>query len=73
MCLIDEGAQIIRCSVQPGGRKKINAIIAPAKFAGKVGDRHHFDDGNSDCSQLGQLLRGAAPGSFGVKVPMCIS
>jgi len=44
--------------------KKIDAIIAPSEISGKIGDRHHFDDGDADACQFGQLFGRGPPRSF---------
>jgi hypothetical protein len=61
---IDEGLRIFRSPIQPGRREEIDAIIAPAKSARKVGNRHDFDQRNSKARELRELLHGRPPSAF---------
>src|SRR4029077_14964441 len=46
------------------GREKVDTVVAPAKFPGKIRDRHHLDEGDSNTCELRQLLYRGAPRSF---------
>ncbi len=64
MRVVNEGTKIIRRSVEATGRKKINAVVAPAELTGEISDRHYFDRGNSNRDELGQLFGGRGPGAL---------
>ena len=64
MRAVDKLAQIVRRSVEVKWRKKVNSIVAPSEISREIGDRHHFNDGDSDPRQLGQLFRRRAPCSL---------
>src|SRR5580765_2370459 len=64
MRAIDKLAQIVRRSVNMIWREKIDPVIAPAEISRKIGDRHHFDNGDADLGQLRELFGRRAPGAF---------
>ena len=69
MCAIDEKAQIVRRAIKMAGGKEIHTVVAPAERAGKIGDRHHFQQRNPVLFQERQLFRGRSPGALGGKRP----
>ena len=64
MRAIDKLAQIFRRSVQMERRKKIDPVVAPSEISGKIGDRHHLHDSDSNPRQFGQLFGRGLPRSF---------
>ena len=62
--MIYKRAQIVRPAIQAGWREKIDTVVTPAEFPGKIRDRHHLDHGDADARQFCQPLRGGAPCSF---------
>src|SRR6266480_4543188 len=65
--MIDGIAVDVWATIKKWWREKIDAVITPTKVSRKIGDRHHFDDSNSDPGQLWQLLRRGPPGAFTCK------
>ena len=61
---IDELAEVVRAAVESGRREEIDAVVAPAKAAGEVGDRHHLQAGHAEPGQLWELARCRCPGAF---------
>ena len=53
--LVDEEAEIIGRAVEPGRGKQIDAVVAPAEGAGKLGYGHDFDERNAQGGQLRQV------------------
>src|SRR5438045_799616 len=64
MDMIDETAEIVWASVRMCRREKIHTVITPTEVAGKIRDRHYFNNGDANAGQLSQLFCGSAPGSF---------
>ena len=64
MGAVDERAQIVRCSVNMVRREKIDTVVAPAEISREIGDRHHFDDADSDSCQFLKLFGRGLPRSF---------
>ena len=62
MGVIDETAQVIRSPVQMCGCEEIDTVIPPTEVSGKICNRHHFNNGDTNAGQLRQLFRGGAPG-----------
>src|SRR5947209_3738268 len=44
--------------------EQIDAVIPPAKAAGKLGNGHHFNGGDADLSQVRQMFGRCAPASL---------
>ena len=62
---IDERPQIVRRAIEPRRRIQVDAVVAPAEAAGKVGDGHHLDDRDAEIGERLQLGGRRAPGAFG--------
>ena len=58
---IDEAAEIVRATVEPGRREQIDPVIAPAEAAREIGDRHQLDAGDAECGEFRQFARGRLP------------
>ena len=50
--VIDETAQILGRPVEVHRSKKIDPIIAPAEFAGKIANRHHLNNSDTDAREF---------------------
>ncbi len=61
---VDEAAKVVGRAIEPRGREQVDAVVAPAEAAGKVGHRHHLEDRDAQRGQLGQLPLGRRPGPF---------
>src|ERR1041384_7580681 len=57
---IDKPAQVVRRPITVIGREEIDAVVAPAEFAGEIRDRHHLYHADASPRQRAQL-----PGSRG--------
>src|SRR5215813_1213970 len=62
--LIDEAPEVVGRPVESRRREEIHAVITPAEAAGKVGDRHELDHGDSDARQLWELAGSRRPRAF---------
>src|ERR1700719_4571455 len=61
MGTINKGTQVVGRTVLMRRCEEIHSIVTPAKFPRKIGDRHHFDNRNSDAGELAQLFRSSLP------------
>ena len=61
---VDQGPEIVWIAIEPSGRKQIDAVVAPPKSAGEVGDRHDLENGDAKIGELGQLGDGRPIGAF---------
>src|SRR5690348_17906674 len=55
MRAVDKGAEIVRAAIKTRRREQIDAVIAPPKPAGKVGDRHEFEASDPELGERGQF------------------
>ena len=65
MRAVDKKPQVVRRTVKPARPKKVYSVVAPPKFPGKIGDRHHLEQGDAVVLQQLQFLSGSAPRPFG--------
>jgi len=65
----DEGFQLLRPAVSGLRRELQHTVIAPAAFAGKIGDRHELDGGDPQLDQVIELLFRAGEGSLRAEGP----
>src|SRR5262249_51994464 len=49
MSPVHEAAEVIRITVEPRGREKIDAIITPAEAARELAHWHHFNHSDTKC------------------------
>ena len=64
-------AEAVRCDRRSGGNRRacrraasgqqIDAVVAPAESAGKIGDRHDFEHRDAECGKLRQLVERPPP------------
>src|SRR5690349_3522752 len=64
MRLVHEALQILRLAVAVLNRKRIRAVITPVPCSGELGDRHNFDGGHTERSELIQLRAHCIESSF---------
>ena len=50
--VIDETAQILGCPIEVHRSKEIDPIVAPAEFAGKIANRHHLNNSDTDAREF---------------------
>ena len=65
MRFVDKAAKIVGRAVQPSRRVQVHAVVAPAKLAGELGHRHHFDHRDADVDEQRQLFDRRGVGSLG--------
>src|SRR5262245_2075300 len=64
VCTIDEGAKIVRCSVEMGRREKVDSVISPAEGSRELGNRHDLQQRDSDTGQMRQKFLRRVPRAF---------
>ena len=62
---IDEPPEIVRRAVESRRREQVDAVVTPTEASVEFGDRHHFDQRDSQFGQLRQLGDRGREGSFG--------
>src|ERR1700733_14849283 len=60
MRAINKSTQIIWRTIKARRRKKIDSVVAPSEFPGKIGERHQLDDRYSKVRELLQMFHGCA-------------
>ena len=53
---IHKATQVVRLAIEPGGGEQVDAVVAPTKAAGEIGQRHQLDCRNSQGGQFRQFL-----------------
>ncbi len=61
---VDETAEIVRRAIETRGRKGIDAVVAPAEFAGKFVHRHDLEYADADIGQRRQFRDCRRPGAL---------
>jgi hypothetical protein len=64
MRAIDEGFQLVRCTVAGRGRERQHAVVPPVARARKCRKRHELQCGNAERGQLGQPGGGRGEGAL---------
>src|SRR3954447_20469754 len=64
MSLVDERTQIVRRTVEMGGREQVDPVVAPTEPSVELRDGHQLDYRDSDVPQLGKLAGGGGPRAF---------
>src|SRR3954470_2095854 len=64
MSAVDESFHVVRPTVEPSGREHIHTVVAPAPSSRKIGERHHFDNCNSEAGQFIELPQSRLESAF---------
>src|SRR5262245_49192707 len=64
---IDEGAKLVRRSVEMRRREKVDSVVSPAEGTRKLSDRHDLQQSDSDIRQMRQKFLRRVPRAFPCK------
>ena len=52
---VDKAAKVVGRAIEPRRGEQVDAVVAPAELAGKLGDRHHLDQRHAQFGQFRKL------------------